>query len=224
MNHSLSSLPANRGAARIQLLMFLIFVVVVVVLAFPVFRPVQEDGQNPCFIKLQQIAMAVKQYKLDEGHYPQTLLDISPYIGVSERIGHPRSLEEMRVPHVNFCPEDDTFRNHAYTSNQFAYSSYYDTNGGKLVWNYWGYRSDGFAYSTDEAAYKGLLRKSRVPSRNYPRLANRFTPDYTIITHCIHHRRRSGRDPYQQLDTVVRLSGHASTVHWKTYDWVTQPD
>jgi hypothetical protein len=78
------------------------------------------------------------------------------------------------------------------------------------MWNYWGYRPDGYSYQTaDEARtaqgggpnYPLLLNPSLAYSHptmsgymNTPRnvvansLSNRYAPPSTIITHCIYHR------------------------------------
>jgi prepilin-type N-terminal cleavage/methylation domain-containing protein len=88
---------------------------------------------------------------------------------------------------------------------------------GRFVWNYWGYRTDGFAYinqddtltatgyfgvPTDTTSIAGdsSRRYLRSPELAYdpttnpvdplklPRLANRKAPADTIITHCVYHR------------------------------------
>jgi hypothetical protein len=87
---------------------------------------------------------------------------------------------------------------------------------GRYVWNYWGYRPDGFALMADDTtltatSYWGVPtdatsisgdtahRYLRDPSQPHsttnpvdplklPRLANRQAPQDTIITHCVFHR------------------------------------
>ncbi len=48
--------------------------------------------------------------------------------------------------------------------------------------------------------------------QHFPRLANRSAPDYTIVTHCSHHRRYFG-DPAKQMDIIVTLGGQTSLVN-----------
>jgi len=48
--------------------------------------------------------------------------------------------------------------------------------------------------------------------QHFPRLANPGAPDYTIVTHCPHHRRYFG-DPTQEMDIIVTLGGQTSLVN-----------
>ncbi len=48
--------------------------------------------------------------------------------------------------------------------------------------------------------------------QHFPRLFNRGAPDYTIVTHCPHHRRYFG-DPDQEMDIIVTLGGQTSLVN-----------
>ena len=133
---------------------------------------------------------------------------------------------------------------------------------GRFVWNYWGYNAEGFAYNPpNDLAYIGdpadptsiagdsARRYLRDPQQPYnattnpvdaqkvPRLANRYAPEDTIITHCVYHRMPTSNlakstDIYTDTansggarDIVLRLSGQAVPVDvttWKGEKWNKQ--
>ena len=135
---------------------------------------------------------------------------------------------------------------------------------GRFVWNYWGYRDTGFAFETPNdtvsaGGYFGetsnadsivsdrrFLRNPRaaydatanpVDPQKLPRLANRYAPEDTIITHCVYHRMPTSNlaspgEIYTDTanaggakDIVVRLSGRAEVVDvttWKGGKWAKQ--
>jgi len=230
-----SATRQNRGFTLTEMLVVLGIIVILVSISFPVFRRAQENSnQASCIVKLQQIGMAVKQYKLDYHVYPSSLYEIEDYLQVRSSGGKASHGKNMLI-----CPDDETIRDSAYTNSSFPYSSYYDDEKG-IVWNYWGlkykkpdgslYPDDvrGYAYSgsaADEAEYFAVMTNAGITNpKHYPRLANRFAPDYTIITHCVHHRAKTDRNTKQQLDLAVRLDGGVDKIFWFNYDWSSQPD
>ncbi len=48
--------------------------------------------------------------------------------------------------------------------------------------------------------------------RHFPALINRHAPDYTIVTHCPHHRKYYD-DPTKEMDIIVTLGGQTSLVN-----------
>lgn len=116
---------------------------------------------------------------------------------------------------------------------------------GRFVWNYWGYNEEGFAYEKADNKYFGDSSKSgsiaedkrywkdgvttaatdfsHIDLQKLPRLANRYAPDDTIITHCVYHRMPTsnlakstdlyvtGQTEYGvgARDIVLRLDGRA---------------
>ncbi len=85
------------------------------------------------------------------------------------------------------------------------------TDPGQYVWNYWGYRADGYAYQSANDAARAtpapsqyLVYKSATNAYNHPlasgfdltkprnvvehSLSNRYAPKSTVITHCVYHR------------------------------------
>lgn len=201
-----------------------------IIVAFPLFvallflppfrRIVDNHGYSPCISKLQQIGQAVKMYRIDEGGYPRNILGLKEYMSLYVSNGRMTT----GSPRLR-CEDDRAERDHAYTDPQLPYCSYYDTSGRKLLWNYWGYTPEGFAYADDDPQWRKSIQTAGVTShKNYPRLANPSAPDHTIITHCIHHRRHTGTNPNQQLDLVLRLDSSAKAIPWKGCDWVTQQE
>ena len=56
-----------------------------------------------------------------------------------------------------------------------------------------------------------FLDVARLSWQHFPGLANRSAPDYTIVSHCPHHRRYF--DPGNEMDMIVTLTGEASSVN-----------
>jgi type II secretory pathway pseudopilin PulG len=109
------------------------------------------------------------------------------------------------------------------------------------LWNYWGYNANGYAYqsASEVAAATPPSNLLRNPALTYNgetnplkfSLSNRFAPDYTIITHCPHHRFKTAEnlnDPAELYanpqnsrlarDIVLRKNGSARLVdvsNWK---------
>lgn len=205
------------GFTLVELLVVIGIIAILMAIAFPVFKGAQEKGnQTACIARLQQIGQAVKMYRLDKGTYPSCLNDLSDYMTLNK--------DKLR------CQDDSTLQPTAYTISNQPYSSYYDISTTAIVWDYYGYKSDGTdntqataPFNTYATTGTGTL-PSGVPSwRQYPCLQNRFAPDYTIITHCTFHRNKTGNNVNQQLDIVLRVDSSAKTLQWKSYDWIAQP-
>lgn len=223
----------------VEILVVLAIIAILAALLFPAFGRARESArQTHCASNLQAIGFAVLQYRKDEGRYPDTLVDI---LGESTKVadagasgdykldgkatGYLKSGQDTLV-----CPDDDTLP--ADKAGRSSYGSlsksspapYSPTAAdlGQYVWNYWGYRPDGFAYMSPQEAKTntpvGSPLLSAPQDRNgvnqgflYPSLgdtstnlikysmSNRFAPVTTIITHCIYHR----------LQTANNLNGPA---------------
>jgi hypothetical protein len=123
-----------------------------------------------------------------------------------------------------------------------------DMNAGRYVWNYWGYRPDGFAYSlqTEVQAATATLPNNNLVTPTAPfnritnpvkySMSNRFAPTSTIITHCAFHRLQTANninspgelyttgpdiDGANARDIVLRLDGTAKPVD--VSKWNPQP-
>lgn len=209
------------GFTLVEIIVVLAIILIIVGILTPTFRSAQEKAnQGTCLSKLHQIAVAVKQYRIDEGAFPASLIDISDYMSLSVLGGKATGGKSQLL-----CPDDSNTRDHAFTDNNLPYSSYYDTSTTDLVWNYWGYQPTGFAYATDTPDFYTAMTSAGITNpKHYTRLANPFAPDYTIITHCVWHRNKTGKNENQQVDTVVRVGGSAKALPFKSYDWLRQPD
>ena len=241
----------SAGFTLIEILVVLGIIAVLAALLFPAFGRMQERGrQTNCAANLKQIAVAVQQYYADEKFYPSSLAVIMPQDidmtgdGVSntaapENLGSAAFLPNLDVAK---CQDDDTestaprFSYGIYGVNYApalpalagtfpTYTSTPPSDPGQYVWNYWGYRADGYAYQSAQEAglanntapYTYLAYKSAP--YNHPQattsplsfnpsaprnvvehsLSNRYAPKSTIITHCVYHR----------LPTASNLNQHS---------------
>ncbi len=65
---------------------------------------------------------------------------------------------------------------------------------------------------TDGSLIPDFLEAAGLAWQHFPRLFNRGAPDYTIVTHCPHHRRYFS-DPTHEMDVIVTLGGQTSLVN-----------
>ncbi|WP_105482798.1 type II secretion system protein [Abditibacterium utsteinense] len=209
----------------VEILVVLAIIAILAALLFPAFGRARESArQVNCASNLQQIVFAVQQYRKDEGRYPDTLVDVlgegtkydngtaTASLG-SNAPGYLKGGQDILV-----CPNDDTLSEKARSSygylskslptvtlaNPVATASTDDLS--QFVWNYWGYRNDGFSYkelaeartangngttcSTSTPCLDLVDPNSNFGSANVVKysMSNRFAPPTTIITHCIYHR------------------------------------
>lgn len=118
------------------------------------------------------------------------------------------------------------------SSWQFATGDFTDAQTGGTVtgpvrwYNYWGYTLEGVdPYEPGNTGYYPYqnstppwLTDRGYKYNDYPRLMNRRAPDFTIITHCPHHREFTG-DTNEQLDIILQLNGSTKRVNrsaWQT--------
>ncbi|MFP3903607.1 MAG: type II secretion system protein [Armatimonadota bacterium] len=93
-------------------------------------------------------------------------------------------------------------------------------------YNYYGYTNSGVdpynAIEGDTAQYPyatsvpAWLTDRGFKYRQYPRLMNRHAPDFTIITHCTHHRAFTGEDT-EQIDINLYINGKTERVNRMTW-------
>ncbi len=225
----------------VELLVVLAIIAILAAILFPAFNRAKESArQTNCASNLQQIGFAVIQYRKDEGRYPDTLVDI---LGEGTKVADPGLAGDFKLDGKAtgylkgsqdrlICQSDDTL-----VVGNGARSSYGSLSKsapavlvnpttkdmtddfGKYVWNYWGYRADGFAYQQPNEVvaafsaspanalpvelvlpsqpynprFNGSLLNTATPENPFKySLSNRNAPPTTIITHCVYHRLQTG--------------------------------
>lgn len=215
----------------VEILVVLAIIAILAALLFPAFTRAREGSkQTNCAANLQSIGFAVAQYRQGEGRYPDTLVDI---LGMDATVADPGPANDYKLTNtatgylkggqdILTCPDDDTLS--PPTGARSSYGSLSKSTPATLaypvpasattdlsqsLWNFWGYRRDGFAYAspTEVATMNAGACAPATPATNpcanfvdpaqpynpatnpvkYS-LSNRFAPPTTIITHCIYHR------------------------------------
>ena len=210
----------------VEILVVLAIIAILAALLFPAFGRARESAkQTNCASNLQQIGFAIAQYRKDDGRYPASLIDI---LGEGTRVDAGAAAATLGAGSTGYlkggqdiliCPDDDTLSDKARSSYgslsysppataptlPVAASSTEDLS--QFVWNYWGYRRDGFAFAgpTDVIAKNpGACTATATnpcanfvdPTQPYNQITNpvkysmgnRFAPPTTIVTHCVYHR------------------------------------
>ena len=222
MNNSATT--RHSAFTLIELLVVLAIIALLSALLFPAFKRAQESGnQTNCVSNLNQIHIAVNQYLQDTKRYPDSLVDLLPDDAQYDNGVTPAPTTPATIVNgtgylkggtdILRCPDDDLDTLHSSygamvkspatpTPEQLAEVP------GRYVFNYWGYKDDGFIFATPTEAQTAsvtpatnnvLLRNPNQPydPLNNPikySLSNRYAPTSTIITHCVYHRVPTAND------------------------------
>jgi prepilin-type N-terminal cleavage/methylation domain-containing protein len=166
--------------------------------------------------------------------YPDLLSTVDPFICPNDQNRDPAT----NKPYKDRAVADVVVRGDPTQKlyKTLIYSSYAGpVPGSNVYWNYNGYKvSDPNGVQVQTAAdlntYITTMRNAGLTSpTKWPRLANRQAPDYTIVTHCPHHRiqtsaSNTGMDAVAS-DIIVRLGGDSSrSVKFMSFNWTTQPE
>jgi len=228
-----------KGFTLVELLVVLAVIGLLAALLFPAFGRMQKRAsETSCIANLRQIGVGVRQYYLDEKTYPPSLTALMPPAD-----DYPKGTNILSSRDLGRCPDDDNESpgRHSYsvygsntpaplaTATPPATTPFGATSdGGQYVWNYWGYRPDGYAYrnATEAAAANSgasnplLVYKTspyihpsapappappagvQYPARNVVEnsLSNRYASPTTVVTHCIYHRMNNS-----QLNAPIEL-------------------
>lgn len=225
----------------VEILVVLAIIAILAAILFPVFGRARESArQTNCQSNLQQIYTAVALYKADEAYYPASLVDIlgegakydaraeGATVGVAGTLGNNAPGYFKGGQDSLLCQDDDLLSDAPRSSYGFLSKTTPpstnatnlvdpNTDLGQSVWNYWGYRDNGFAYTSPAGAAAGTPKGSPLlvtprNSQNVDQLyahplkgdtsvnvlkysmSNRFAPPSTIITHCVHHRLQTAKN------------------------------
>jgi prepilin-type N-terminal cleavage/methylation domain-containing protein len=157
---------SRNGFTLVEILVVLGIIALLAALLFPAFGRARESArQTNCQSNLQQISLAVNQYRKEEGRYPDSLVDLlgegakymdgagAPAVLGASAPGYLRAGQDSLI-----CQDDDTDTTDPRSSYGSLKKSFpaaapadfssFTGDYGQYVWNYWGTRADGFTYSS----------------------------------------------------------------------------
>ena len=221
--------PRRSAFTLVEILVVIAIIGILAAILFPVFARARESArQTNCASNLQQIGLAVQQYYQDTKRYPDSLVDLLPdgaeYVDPSAATQPPtitRGTGYLKGgADVLKCLNDDVDDLHSsYGALEKSPIPPYEADGdlpptaipGNYVFNYWGYKNNGFILSspagalaadTSSTTAAGKHPLLRNPDAGYNELSNpvkyslsnRYAPPSTIITHCVYHRPNTAND------------------------------
>lgn len=226
---------SRQGAfTLVEMLVVIAIIGILAAILFPAFSRARESArQTNCAANLHQIGLAVQQYYQDTRRYPDSMLDLLPenteYDGATNVDTVPPAPAATPVKMIVrgtgylkggtdtlICPNDEpTDRPKssygALTKSPVpVYPLTATSDPGRYVFNFYGYRKDGFILSSPtgvDAEVKtgsgaAILKNPAAaynPANpllnpvNYS-LSNKYAPASTIITHCVYHRPQTAND------------------------------
>lgn len=154
----------------VELLVVLAIIAILAAILFPAFNRAKESArQTNCATNLNQIYLAVQQYRQDNNRYPATLVDI---LGEGMKYDDGSTSGTQLGPNAPgylksgqdslICQDDDALSDkprssYGSLSKQTSPTLPTDTSTStsdlsQYVWNYWGTRNDGFTYASPQDA------------------------------------------------------------------------
>ncbi len=218
----------------VEILVVLAIIGILAAILFPAFSRAQESArQTNCASNLNQIGLAVQQYYQDTKRYPDSLLDLLPddaeYDGSTTSDTDPQGLPLTPVAtivrgtgylkggtDILLCPDDEVSDRPKSSYGALTksptptYPLTATSNPGRYVFNYWGYKDNGFILSSPDGVAKEVGAGTTQPLLRNPAaaydpanplsnpikysLSNKYAPASTIITHCVYHRPQTAND------------------------------
>ncbi len=266
--------PRRSAFTLVEILVVLAIIGILAAILFPAFKRAQENAhQTNCASNLHQIGLAVLQYKQDTRRYPDSLLDLLPegaeydISTTSDAAPQGAAVDTAKIVRgtgylrggadVLLCQDDeitDRPKSSYGAMTKSPQPTYNPTTGldpqasaGRYVFNFYGYRTDGFILSSPE----GVAAANTAVNNKYPllrnpdavynefsnpmkySLSNKYAPATTIITHCVYHRPNTANDvalpaelykpaPVDSKgarDIILRLDGSAKAVDVSGPEW-----
>ncbi len=235
----------SRGFTLVEMLVVISIIVVLVAILVPTIQSARESArQAQCRAQMNKLMVAMAEYKRQYKYYPPRPIYDSTrqlYIGGFSSL-YPEFIETWDDL---VCPDDRTIFGKEEEAKARRYSSYNgrinmaddpasatpwdfdtdpDTGNQTITYNYNGFDVKGWDSNTPlmqgtDPLPVWLSAENRT-WKHYPRLANRYAPEYTVVCHCIFH-----RDFYNKAqdkrDLIIRLSNETEQIVLQNWQ---QPD
>ncbi|MGD9495058.1 MAG: DUF1559 domain-containing protein [Armatimonadota bacterium] len=226
----------SRGFTLVEMLVVISIIVVLIAILVPTIQGAREQArQAQCRSQMSNIMLAMTEYKrLYRRFPPQPIYDdtLGIYIGGFSAL-YPEFIDDWRVL---VCPDDHAILGRHEEAKERRYSSYNgrinladnyshpqpwhfaidpDTGNPQITYNYYGYDEKGW-----DRAVPLMQGTDPLPTwlsaegrtwKHYPRLMNRYAPDYTVVTHCPFHRDFYSREG-DKRDLIIRLNSDTDSI------------
>lgn len=221
----------GRGFTLVEMLVVISIIVVLVAILVPTIQTARHKARlAQCRTQLSDLTLALTNYERRWHRYPpRPVYDstLEMYHGGFSAL-YPDYIDDWTKL---VCPDDRTIDGQQEEAKARRYSSYNgrinmaedpsasepwdfavdsDTGNQMITYNYNGYDYKGWDRDT------ALAPPSSMPTwleswRKYPRLINRYAPEYTLVTHCTFHRDFYHEDQ-DKRDTIVRLDSDTDLI------------
>lgn len=226
----------SQGFTLVEMLVVISIIVVLIAILVPTIQTARHQARmTQCRTQLNKLMVALTEYKRRYHRYPpRPIYDSSAqlYIGGFSSL-YPEFIDTWETL---VCPDDRTIFGKEAEAKARHYSSYNgrinmaedpsssnpwdfavdpDTGNQMITYNYNGYDQKGWDRNTP--LLPGVdplptwLSAAGKTWRHYPRLLNRYAPEYTMVTHCTFHR-DFYHDEQDKRDTMILLSSDTDAI------------